>query len=74
MDGKQWQLLKGLGHASNEFFPGGVSGIELADNKLYVSGNFTKAGDIYTVNVAEWDYNNSKWKKLDDGKRRFGFL
>ncbi|HNT21988.1 MAG TPA: T9SS type A sorting domain-containing protein [Saprospiraceae bacterium] len=67
LEGGNWQLLGGLGRAANEFLPGNVFGVELINNKLYVCGSFTKAGDLFPVNVVEWDLQNSKWKLLDDG-------
>jgi trimeric autotransporter adhesin len=66
-DGNDWQLIPGLGVSSNEFFLGNISGIEFANDKMYVAGGFTKASDLFVVNVVEWDYVNSEWKKLDDG-------
>ena len=66
-DGNSWHMIKGLGIAGNEFLPGGVRAVEFVNNKMYVVGDFTKAGDLYVNNIAEWDYTNSEWKKLDDG-------
>lgn len=65
--GSEWRIISGLGNATNEFFPANVSNIEKVNNKLYLAGGFTKAGEIFPVNVVEWDWLHDTWKLLDTG-------
>lgn len=71
-NGNAWQLIYGLGESVNEFFPADVFALQMVGEKLYLAGAFTKAGDIYPVNVVEWDYKSSQWKLLDDGHSHQG--
>lgn len=71
-DGTSWQFIGGLGIAANEYLPGGARTIDFVNGKMYLAGDFTRAGDVFTVNVVEWDYNNSQWKKLDNSHANKG--
>lgn len=70
--GSEWKIKYGLGNASNEFFPANVFCLEKANNKLYLAGGFTKAGELFPVNVVEWDWLQDSWKLLDNGDAHQG--
>ncbi len=71
-ENNQWTLIQGLGQSHNEFLPGSVSGFEVINGRLYVTGNFTRSGSSFAVNVAEWDINKASWSILDDGSGKQG--
>ncbi len=71
-NGSTWQLIYGLGESVNEFFPADIFTLQLVGGKLFLAGAFTKAGEIFPVNVVEWDYQTSNWKLLDDGSAHQG--
>lgn len=71
-NGNTWKLIYGLGESVNEFFPADVFALQMVGNKMYVAGAFTKAGEIYPLNVVEWDLTTTKWKLLDDGALHHG--
>jgi hypothetical protein len=71
-NGSEWNIIYGLGNASNDFFPANISCLEKVNNKLYVAGSFTKAGALFPGNVAEWDWMQESWKLLDNGDAHQG--
>jgi len=71
-NGIEWKIIYGLGNASNEFFPANVFCLEKANNRLYLAGGFTKAGELFPVNVVEWDWMQESWKLLDNGDAHQG--
>ena len=68
----EWELIRGLGLASNELIYGGVQVMQFLDGKLYAAGTFTRAGDNFLVNVAAWDPEAKVWNKLKDNNRNLG--
>lgn len=73
-DGNDWKLIYGLGQTYNDFFLGGAKDIELINERMYLAGDFTLAGDLYVRNVVEWDESNNQWIMLDDGSANKGIL
>ncbi|MFA6402771.1 MAG: T9SS type A sorting domain-containing protein [Salinivirgaceae bacterium] len=71
-NGFEWKIIYGLGNAANEFFPANVFCLQKSNNKLYVAGGFTKAGELFPVNVVEWDWMQESWKLLDNGDAHQG--
>ncbi|HEX5624962.1 MAG TPA: T9SS type A sorting domain-containing protein [Saprospiraceae bacterium] len=66
-DGANWSRVDKLEVATNEAIEGSVRALVVVNDRLFVAGGFTKAGDRYPINIAEWDDRNQNWKILDDG-------
>lgn len=63
-DGSEWQIIPGLGMALSELFNGGISAIQVVNNRLFIGGSFTRAGKELLTNVVEWNESSGTWKKL----------
>jgi hypothetical protein len=64
-DGQQWNSMAG-GVTDGGDYPASVSAMALdPDGKLYVGGNFRKAGLVDANNIAMWD--GSQWRALGSG-------
>lgn len=42
-----------------------VNGLVVSGNTLYVTGNFNKAGDVATTNIAKWNIDTKTWSRMD---------
>jgi hypothetical protein len=71
-NGSEWKPILGLGNASNEFFPANVSCLEKVNDRLYLAGSISKAGDMFPGNVLEWDVVQESWKLLENGDTHQG--
>ena len=67
-----WELISGLGVASNELISAHVQEMEFLNGKLFLNGTFTRAGEYFLVYVAAWDVVSKTWIKLDDGSMNRG--
>ena len=63
---RTWASL-GEGLADDDFAYGTVWDIEIADNKVYVAGDFDTAGGSAANNIAVWDIASRTWSTLGNG-------
>jgi hypothetical protein len=71
-NGTSWEIIEGLGQTHYTFHQAGIISLEEIGGKLFVAGNFTRAGDVYAMNIAELDPEDLTWKMLDDGNTNMG--
>ena len=71
-NGTDWQIIEGLARTYNTLFSAGISSIEGTEDNLYVTGYFSRAGDTYAVNIAQFEPETSAWKLLNDGNANQG--
>ena len=70
-NGSAWSTLDaGIASATNLFYTPIVSAIAVSGGNVYVGGNFTNAGAVAALNVAQWD--GSHWSALGAGVGEMG--
>lgn len=73
-DGAKWSTVgEALGFPGRPW-PGGVNAVQAIGNRLYVGGDFSKAGDMFLGSVAYWEETSSRWNKLSEGLPEKGII